>query len=509
VTTHLTTDVAPVPLLWVVPLALYLVTFIVTFANWPDRARLLLGRLTPMLLLVLTLALLIRATEPLAAVAALHLAAFVAVCLLCHGELAHLKPPPERLTGFYLAMSVGGVLGGSFNALLAPVLFADVGMVEYPLAVCLAALVRPAVGGPERLRLTGRDAAVLAGFAPLTAALVGLASVRLVGEAVRAVSGSASEAAVNTASRLVWFGLPAFAAFAAVRNPLRYALMLATLFAASWLAPGTDGPTLKLARNFFGALRVSRSADGEFIRLHHGTTLHGQQRTGQRPADPLMYYHRRGPVGRLFAKLPAERKRRVAAVGLGCGAMAAYVEPGQHWTFYEIDPNVVAIARDPALFTFLADARGKVDVALGDARRKLAAEPDGTFDLVVLDAFTSDAIPVHLLTREAFDLYRRKLAPGGVLAVHLSNRYLDLPPLVARVAATLDEPFTLKVDDDQASDAERADGKFPSTWAVLFRNPADAGEVAKDAHWQPLTPKPGPVWRDDYSNLLGVWRRDE
>ena len=142
-------------------------------------------------------------------------------------------------------------------------------------------------------------------------------------------------------------------------------------------------------------------------------------------------------------------------------------------------------------------------------RRKLAAEPDGTFGLIVLDAFTSDAIPVHLLTREAFELYARKLAPGGVIAVHLSNRYLDLPPLVARVAGSLDEPFTLKVDDDHASDREKADGKYPSVWAVLFRRPADAGDVTADAHWQPVTVSPGPVWRDDFSDLLGVWRRGE
>ena len=149
----------------------------------------------------------------------------------------------------------------------------------------------------------------------------------------------------------------------------------------------------------------------------------------------------------------------MAAVGLGCGAMAAYVEPGRHWTFYEIDPNVVAVARNQ--FTYLKEARGTVDVVLGDARRKLAAEPDGTFGLIVLDAFTSDAIPVHLLTREAFALYARKLKPGGVIAVHLSNRYLDLPPLVARVAGSLDEPFTLKVDHDLPTEGEKADGKYP------------------------------------------------
>ena len=520
VTTHLTTDVAPVPLLWVVPLALYLVSFIVVFARWPDRAQLLMGRIVPMLLLTLTVSLLIGATEPLVGVAALHLTAFTAVCLLCHGELAHLKPAPERLTGFYLAMSVGGVLGGSFNALLAPVLFADLGMVEYPLALCLAALVRPTRYGLERLRLDRRDTirvplfiafvvAILATAPQLTKddrlaeltwrVLKKLSRTDLVLQDVRPTA--------DMLARLVKYGLPAAVAFALVANPLRFALLLSLLFVVGRFDPGTDGPTLSVSRNFFGALRVSRSPDGTLTRLHHGTTLHGQQRTGESPPQPLMYYHRRGPVGRLVEKLPPERLQRVAAVGLGCGAMAAYVSPGRHWTFYEIDPNVVTVARNQ--FTYLKEARGTVDVVLGDARRKLAAEPDGTFGLIVLDAFTSDAIPVHLLTREAFALYARKLKPGGVIAVHLSNRYLDLPPLVARVAGSLDEPFTLKVDHDLPTDAEKTDGKFPSLWAVLYRRPADAGKVPTDAHWQPMPVTPGPLWRDDFSDLLGVWRRAE
>jgi SAM-dependent methyltransferase len=497
VTTHLTTDVAPVPLLWVVPLALYLLTFVVTFAGWPTRARLITGRAVPMLLLILTVSLLIRATEPLAGVAALHLSAFVAVCLLCHGELAHSRPPAERLTGFYLAISVGGVLGGSFNALLAPALFADLGMVEYPLALCLAALVRPTAAGRERLTLTGRDALMVLAFAALVAAEVFFAPRPDPDDKVRVA-----------VTRLAVFGLPAAVAFWLVGNPLRFALLLGVMFVAGRFDRGTDGETLMVSRNFFGALKVSRSADGRSVRLHHGTTLHGEQRLGEHPPAPLMYYHRKGPVGRLVAKLPPERKRRVAVVGLGCGAMAAYPDPGQHWTFYEIDPNAVAIARDSGHFTFLAEARGTVDVVLGDARRKLAAEPDGTFGLIALDAFTSDAIPAHLLTAEAFELYRRKLTPDGVLAVHLSNRYLDLPPLVARVAAGLTEPFTLKLDSDMPTDAEKADGKSASDWAVLFRRPEDAGDVAKAPHWQRVEVRPGPTWRDDFSDLLGVWRSE-
>lgn len=170
---------------------------------------------------------------------------------------------------------------------------------------------------------------------------------------------------------------------------------------------------------------------------------------------------------------------------------------------------MVRIARDSGYFHFLSEAQGEVKVVLGDARRQLAREPDGAFDLIILDAFSSDSIPAHLLTTEAFAVYAAKLAPGGVLAFHLSNRYLDLPPLVARVAAAQDPPFVVRVDHDETSDGLEADGKFDSIWAVAVRDFDDLGPVARDPRWQKLDPPPGPVWRDDFSDLLGVWKRDE
>ncbi len=507
VTTHLTTDVAPVPLLWVVPLALYLLSFIVVFARWPGRARWVVGRVAPALLVFQVIALLTGATEPITLVAGVHLAAFFAVALLCHGELAHDRPGRDHLTTFYLAMSAGGVLGGLFNAVVAPVLFCRLGLVEYPLAVVLAALVRPARDGLRPPRLRAWEAFLVPAFVAVAAALVWLVPA-LVPMPDDPASPDALPARLVRAGLM--FGLPAVVAFALVGNPLRFALCLAGLLTAGSLATGPNGETLLVVRNFFGTLRVTRSADGKFVRLVHGTTQHGQQRLDESgPPRPLMYYHRRGPVGRLFEKLPADRKRRVAVVGLGCGAMAAYAESGQEWTFYEIDPAVVRIAEDPAYFTFLSECKVTPRVVLGDARRQLAREPDGHFDLIVLDAFSSDAIPVHLLTREAFALYVRKLTPQGVLAFHLSNRYLDLPPLVARLGADHDPPFAIKGDSDFPSDAEREDGKFPSVWAVLARDPADLGPVATDPHWQRVRVTPGPLWRDDFSNLLAVWKKDE
>jgi SAM-dependent methyltransferase len=264
-----------------------------------------------------------------------------------------------------------------------------------------------------------------------------------------------------------------------------------------------------VAAGFFGTLRVTRGGDG-VIRLWHGTTQHGSQFADDRdhPA-PLAYYHRKGPLGRLFAGGAAAKWHRVGVVGLGSGAMAAYAEPHQKWTFYEIDPAVVRVARDERFFTYLSTGRAaSLDVVLGDARRQLAREPDGTFDLLVLDAFSSDAIPVHLLTAEAFAQYRAKLRPGGVLAFHLSNRYLDLPPLVARLAADADPTLVVRMDEDGAvSDTEAAAGKLPATWVFVAGRVEDLG--AKRLGQVPITPLNGRGWTDDFSNVLGVWRRRE
>jgi SAM-dependent methyltransferase len=498
VTTHLTTDVAPMPLLWVVPLALYLATFILVFAWWPEQARVVMSRATPVFLTALVVTLATGATEPVTLVAGVHLAAFVAVALQCHGELVARRPAAVHLTRFYLAVSVGGVLGGAFNALGAPVLFAKLGPIEYPLAVVMAALVRPGKGWEFRRR----DAIWFGSFLGLTLALV-----LIVPQFVQPPANPSDPDALPI--RLIrsglMYGLPAVFAFGLVRNPIRFAACIATLLVVGALDTASHGRTLYVARNFFGTLRVARSTDGQFIRLVHGTTQHGQQRPGD--PKPLMYYHPTGPIGRLLEKLPPERRRRVAVVGLGCGAMAAYAKPGEAWTFFEIDPAVVRIAKDEQFFTYLRDCQGQLRIVVGDARRRLISEPDGSFDLLVLDAFSSDAIPTHLLTDEAFALYQNKLAPGGILAFHLSNRYLDLPPLVARLGMRRDPPFQGKIDVDEPTDSQRADGKMASTWAVLFRDPADLGPSMPGVQWQPIRSGDGPVWRDDFSNLLSVWKK--
>jgi hypothetical protein len=509
VTTHLTTDIAPVPLLWVLPLGLYLLSFVVAFGYYPPAVRRLVGRFTPMLLCFLVIALLLNAAQPVFLVAGIHLLAFFAVALLCHGELAARKPDPQHLTAFYLWLSVGGMVGGLMNTFVAPLLFANLGNVEYPLAVALAALVRPPAKKPtEFFHWTDVVFAVL--LAAITATYV-------FGTQHFLKDWKAENPADEMIQRAVRgglsFGIPVAVAFALAWRPVRFALCLAAVLLVGSLAPTEHGTVLETSRNFFGTLRVTRSKDDRFIRLVHGTTQHGQQSTDRTgPPQPAMYYHRKGPLGHLFAALPPERRSRVGAVGLGAGAAAAYAEPGQTWTFYEIDPAVVRIATDERYFTFLSTCPATWDVVLGDARRQLLVAPDGSFDLLILDAFSSDAVPVHLLTKEAFELYLRKLGPRGVLAFHVSNNYLDLAHLVQRVATAVEPTLAVRWQNDTSvSDAEKADGKSPSIWVVIARREGDLpGRDGKpDIRWTPLQPKPGPVWTDDYSHLLGVWKWGE
>ena len=520
VTTHVSTDLAPVPLLWVVPLALYLLSFILVFARWPDGVHRVVGRITPMLLLFVVLSLLTNAAEPLAVVGLLHMLAFFGVCLVCHGELAKDRPPPEHLTAFYFWMSLGGVLGGLFNALIAPLLFSAVGMVEYPLALVLAAAVRPRGDDPET-KLRAADVG-------LVLVLLGLSVGLVLGVQHFVTMPAEPDAPDALAKRLLrgglMFGIPGAAAFALVRKPSRYALALGAILVAGAFDTGQFGETLHKERNFFGVVRVTR--DGKFVKLIHGTTLHGQQRADEPgPPRPMTYYHRTGPVGALFAALPPGRVKRVGVVGLGTGAVGAYARPGQHWTFYEIDPAVVRIAGDTNYFRFLAECRktceaggGRCDVVLGDARRHLTRADDGCYDLVILDGFCSDAIPVHLLTREALALYVSKLAPGGVVMLHVSNNHLDLPPLIRRLADDHDPKLAVRYCHDVARDAEREDGKSDSQWMLLARSEADLAPMLDRSsaffrrslvQWERVEWKPGPIWRDDFANLLRVWKKND
>jgi hypothetical protein len=264
-------------------------------------------------------------------------------------------------------------------------------------------------------------------------------------------------------------------------------------------------------RSFYGALKVTQDIDPPINYLSHGHIRHGAQLRDDDANvrdQPLIYYHRAGPIGQVFAALDEQLAGcKLAMVGLGIGSLAAYGHRGQELTFFEIDPAVERIARDDRYFTFLRDCPAKVNVVLGDARLALVREPDRRFALIVIDAFSGDAVPVHLLTREALSMYRGKLAPGGVIAFHISNSYLRLGPVIGNLA---DAAGMVGLEQNDAYLSPESDrntvGKTPSHWIVVAEDRERFGELHRDGRWRPLVPdKKVSLWTDDFSNLLEVF----
>jgi hypothetical protein len=516
-TSAVTTDITPVPLLWVVPLALYLITFILAFAGRQVVPHWLVLRLAPIASLAVAYVLFTMSTTPWWAILLIHLSGLFVIALACHGELALLKPAPASLTRYYLVISIGGALGGLINAVVAPVLFSRVGMAEYPLMLALAAGLLPSRPRAKFLanlpEATGwRTLLFPLAIAGLAGGMIGL--VRLIRTSPAVRDGIPFGLTIfQIPSDLlggVLFGIPLVLLFLLVDRPRRFAVGLAGLWLASLLFVGSSGPALFYERNFFGPVKVAAElADGSHIMVH-GSTLHGRQfwRDGKGVNEPLSYYGRPGPIGDVMRVAATRGPRPVAACGLGAGSVAAYAVPGQKWTFYEIDPTVAAVARDPNLFTYLSDnfpGGANLDVVLGDARLELARAADGSFGVIILDAFSSDSIPVHLLTREAIQMYLSKLAPGGLLTFHVSNRYLELRPVLQAAARELSLAARYRQEDVTADVANRT-GTITSIWVTLARTEDDLGPLA--GRWNRLPQlRPGfRTWTDDYSNLLSVFQ---
>jgi len=522
-TTYISTDLAPIPLLWIVPLALYLLTFIIVFAKRPWIPHELACRVLPFSVLVLTLLLVMVVTQvrglPFWVLLLVHLLALFLTALVAHGELARDRPHAEHLTEFFLWMSVGGMLGGMFNALFAPVIFQRSGLTEYPLALVLACLVRPtpifrnregeAPAEPERVARQEPCPPGVNIWDAVMPVLVGLLAVGmwLLTQALDLEPGPARNALA--------FGLPGLLVFTFADRVTRFGLGVAVLFLVS--AINTDEKHLTLERNFFGVVRVveTHSPDGpRFRQMIHGNTLHGQMSLDSVDADgrcePLTYYHRTGPIGVVCEKWAATRPERVTvgAVGLGTGSLAYYARPGDRWSFYEIDPAIERIAANPNYFSFFAECRaGAPPVVLGDAYLRLQEAPEGSFDLLVLDAFSSDSIPVHLMTREAVTLYRSRLKPGGLMAFHISNRYLNLRPILAKLAE--DAGFVARAWRDAPTDEQKKLGKTESEWLIMAAREEDFGTLVQaNSRWERIEARPDtPLWTNNFSNLLSALGR--
>jgi hypothetical protein len=444
------------------------------------------------------------------------------------------RPPARHLTEFYLWVSVGGVLGGVFNALIAPVAFDTV--IEYPLMIIIACLFLPGLllarlvqgernGRDSRLHDGERERAgdesvqqqrpewrrwaslVLDFVLPLALGGLVVALGWAVDEGYFDFTGDRNAVwltVIGLAAGLVclWF------AYLSGRS-LRFGLGVAVLLLAVTYANGDAGGGIYQDRSFFGVYNVRQGGENpDYHALVVGDTNHGAQVLGPQPPEPIAYHDPTGPFGQLFELLPGEitDDSEVAVLGLGAGVMSCYAEPGQQWTYYEIDPAVEAIARNENLFTYLRDCPGEYDVELGDARLRLAESQNGRYGMIVGEAFSSDAIPVHLVTREATDLYFDKLQENGVLVHHISNRHLDLEPVVGDLARDRGLVCYNQYDTDGA------DGTIPykltSHFTVLARDEADLGDVPNDSRWTPCRTNTDTdrVWTDDYSNLLSTYQ---
>lgn len=494
-TTHLTTDVMAMPLLWVVPLALYLLTFIIAFSAAGQPVVRHAVKIAPPLLLVLGSYVFLSLGSLALLLATAGLLLFFYVALALHGELAASRPPAGNLTDFYLWVSVGGMLGGLFCGLLAPLVFDW--SYEHPILLLLAALLLPARPLLKRIGLLWQRRPtrwLLRYVLPVLALLVSLW-----------VSDRLWMSRTDPRPVAVALGGLALAATLAIGHRKAFAIHFAAIMLAlgGWTALDLSTIPFARERSFFGTYTIQGSQRRRINELLHGTTLHGVQSTlSIYKSEPMTYYARESGVGRALAMMPSDA--HVGFVGLGTGTLACYATPGQRWTAFEIDPLIVRIARDPRLFSYVSRCKPDLKIDVGDARLRLN-DYRGTFDLLAVDAFSSDAIPLHLMTAEAFETYARALKPNGLLLVHISNRHLDLEPVVAAIAKR--QGWHAALRDYDPDDVQPVGIMLTrSNWIMLSRDRAALQRVldtSSQADWRPLRSRPGfSAWTDDYASAL-------
>jgi hypothetical protein len=511
VTSYISTDIAAAPLLWVIPLSLYLLTWILVFQRHALIPHGTMLFLQPFAIAGIVVLLYYTGWIPLLDSLVGHLVAFFIIAMTCHGELARTRPAPQYLTTFYVSLSFGGMVGGLFSGLVAPYAFSWVA--EYPILAVLAVLCRPF--GQETWKRFERLLWPLAPsywpqlrarFWPV-AIVIGLAL--MFSRSIGFDFDGDPELLKVVILALVAMSL------VLLRDPPKSAFAVAMALAMIWLYP-TSETRPETVRSFFGVHKIYESEDGRFRILKHGSTIHGAQQIedddGQpvngRP-KPITYYHDKSAMSRVIEAVRVRKggSLHVAGIGLGTGTLACLSAPGETWRFYEIDPTVIEIARDPNRFTFLSSCAPEVPIVIGDARLTMAKEPDHEFDLIIVDAYSSDAIPVHLATKEAMALYKSKLAPQGVVMMHISNRHLELHSVIEGIAGANGlKTWVWRRDKDESDDVNYV---FSSDVVISAQKADDIGALGRDSSWVLNTPNPTVrTWTDDYSNLAGaLWRK--
>ncbi len=493
-TNFISTDIASVPLLWIIPLTLYLLTFIFVFSKWADKIHPVMVTLQPIVLLpFIAYSFVDPAALPFWLNLILHLIAFFLATMVCHGELAKKRPHTKYLTKFYLIMSFAGMLGGMFNTFVAPFIFNAV--YEYPIMIVAALFLRP-------------------GFSSQKLALHTLFPVLLfsLGFSVYLLNDNLSQSVIYSATNALI--LLAGLSYAFRSHPISLALLTGVILFFTLGIQNLISNTIYQERSFFGVLSVRESVlideknkPEKYHELFHGTTKHGAQRLASHlQATPLTYYSRPGPMGQLFNVYDSQNQNwEIGTVGLGAGALACYAKQQQHWTQYEIDPLVIDIAKNPDYFTYLKRCSKNSTFKVGDARLSLTNEKDQKFDLLIMDAFSSDSVPTHLLTREAIELYFTKLKPNGILAFHITNRHLDIKKIISDHA----NYFKLSALIQEFKPKNEIPLVIATDWVVMAKQTETLMPLLQSqlGSWQKLPlffdMKP---WTDDFTNIIGIWK---
>ena len=498
-TNFISTDIASVPLLWVIPLTLYLLSFVIVFSKWGAKVHGFMVLIQPLVLLpFIAYSLINPAVLPYWVNLALHLAAFFLAIMVCHGELAKNRPHTRFLTDFYLIMSFAGMLGGMFNTFIAPFIFDSV--YEYPIMIIAALMLRPRLRRSERpwLQQLGMDA-----LFPLVIFITGLS--------IYFTSDDLGQYIDPIGAALI---LLAGLNYSFRDRPTTLALSTAVLIFFTMGLHGVLSSTLFQERTFFGVMSVRDSTllnekgqPEKYREFYHGTTKHGAQRLPRHlQQTPLTYFSRQGPIGQLFAEYNDQNNAwNIAVVGLGAGTLSCYAKKKQDWIFYELDPGIVDVAENPKYFTYLRNCGHKITMKVGDARLSIEKEPDQRLDLLIIDAFSSDAIPTHLLTQEAFDLYFSKIKPNGILAFHITNRHLALKKVLSDHSQTMKIPALIQEFKPQNPPPL----VVATDWVVMAKNKQVLEPLRQSnlGHWQKMPLYFGlKSWTDDFTNIIDIWK---